>query len=55
MRILGLEVLSYDTGSLAQRSLTIYFLASRPRNPLFSRCYKLLLKLWGEDGGKVGA
>ncbi|KAL8886138.1 MAG: hypothetical protein Q9215_006108 [Flavoplaca cf. flavocitrina] len=50
----GFEVLSYDTGGLAQRSLTNYFLASRRRNPLFSRCHKLLLKLWGEDGGKVG-
>ncbi|KAL8894789.1 MAG: hypothetical protein Q9192_004049 [Flavoplaca navasiana] len=48
------EVLSYDTGSLAQRSLTNYFLASCPGNPLFSRCHKLLLELWAADGGKAG-
>lgn len=47
------EVLSYDTGSIAERSLTNYFLGSRRNNPLFERCHKLLLRLWAADGGKV--
>lgn len=50
----GFEVLSYDMGSIAERSLTNYFLASRGDNPLFYRCHKLLLELWDADGGKVG-
>ena len=50
----GFEVLWYYMGGLAQRSLTNYFLASRPRNPLFSRYHELLLKLWAADGGKMG-
>ncbi|KAL8651775.1 MAG: hypothetical protein Q9226_004550 [Calogaya cf. arnoldii] len=50
----GFEVLSYDTGSNAERSLTNYFLASRRDNPLFSRCHKLLLALWSADDGRTG-
>lgn len=40
------EVISYG------RTLSNYFLASNRNNPLFSRCHKLLLKLWAADGGK---
>lgn len=49
------EVIAYDAGSSApnSRSLTNYFLAANRQNPLFSRCHKLLLQLWAEDGGKV--
>lgn len=46
------EVLSYHMGGIEKRSLTNYFLASNRNNPLFSRCHKLLLKLWAADGGK---
>lgn len=45
----GYEVLSYaDPGPDGKvgRSLTNYFLASRPENPFFLRCHRLLLKLW---------
>lgn len=46
------EVLSYNAGPGTQYSLCNYFLCSRPNNPLFLRCHKLLLKLWAADGGK---
>ncbi len=47
------EVLSYDGGDVQGRSLTNYFLCSSRGNPLFTRCHRLLLRLWAEDGGKV--
>ncbi|KAG0645219.1 O-glycosyltransferase [Hyphodiscus hymeniophilus] len=47
------EVLSYNAGSVDERSLTNYCLCSRKNNPLFSRCHKLLLELWAADGGKT--
>ncbi|KAL8897424.1 MAG: hypothetical protein Q9207_007226 [Kuettlingeria erythrocarpa] len=47
------QVLSYDTGSIAERSLTNYFLGAGRENPLFRRCHELLLGLWAADGGKV--
>ncbi|KAG9257895.1 uncharacterized protein F5Z01DRAFT_307803 [Emericellopsis atlantica] len=47
------EILSYDGGEKDGRNLTNYFLCSRPNNPLFTRCHKLLLKLWNEDGGRT--
>ncbi|KAI4289207.1 MAG: hypothetical protein L6R35_001534 [Caloplaca aegaea] len=47
------EVFSYDTNIVTNQSLTNYFLASRPDNPLFKRCHRLLLALWAADGGKV--
>lgn len=40
------EVISYNAGDVNERDLTNYFLVSRPNNPLFARCHKLLLKLW---------
>ena len=47
------EVLSYNAGGVKVRSLTNYFLASGPNNPLFARCHQLLLRLWAQDGGKT--
>lgn len=47
------EVLSYNAGSVEERSLTNYFLASCRNNPLFVRSHQLLLQLWAADGGKV--
>ena len=47
------EVLSYNAGSVDDRSLTNYFLCSGRNNPLFLRCHKLLLELWAADGGKT--
>lgn len=49
----GFEVLSYDMGIAAERSLANYFLASRRDNPFFDRCHKLLLALWAAEGAKV--
>ncbi|KXT15274.1 hypothetical protein AC579_4839 [Pseudocercospora musae] len=46
------EVLSYNMGSSKEYALTNYFLCSKPNNPLFARCQKLLLELWAADGGK---
>ncbi|KAH8688734.1 hypothetical protein BGW36DRAFT_309736 [Talaromyces proteolyticus] len=46
------EVLSYNIGGTAGRSLTNYFLASNKNNALFRRCHLLLLELWAADGGK---
>ncbi|KAI1088727.1 hypothetical protein F5B19DRAFT_496123 [Rostrohypoxylon terebratum] len=43
------EVLSYNQ----KGGLTNYFLASRPANPFFARCHRLLLALWDEHGGKT--
>jgi hypothetical protein len=40
------KILSYDAGGIAGRTLTNYFLASGRDNPLFSRCHRLLLRLW---------
>ncbi|KAI0885038.1 uncharacterized protein GGS22DRAFT_162568 [Annulohypoxylon maeteangense] len=45
------EVLSYNMNN---DCLANYFLASLPENPLFERCHRLLLALWGEGGGKTG-
>ncbi|KAI4862402.1 hypothetical protein F4820DRAFT_430540 [Hypoxylon rubiginosum] len=47
------EVLSYNMGGVEGRRLTNYFLASRRDNPMFERCHRLLLALWGADGGKT--
>jgi hypothetical protein len=47
------EVLSYNMGGVDGRSLTNYFLACLPNNPLFERCHKLFQALWAEDGGKT--
>ena len=47
------EVLSYNMGGVGDRSLTNYFLACLPNNPLFERCHKLFQALWAEDGGKT--
>ncbi|KAJ8121068.1 hypothetical protein ONZ43_g2389 [Nemania bipapillata] len=41
------EVISYD------KSLSNYFLASNRNNALFEHCHRLLLALWGADGGKT--
>jgi len=41
------KVLSYDAGGIGERGLTNYFLASGRDNPLFARCHRLLLQLWG--------
>lgn len=49
----GFEVLSYDMGTAAERSLADYFIACRRDNPFFYRCHKLLLVLWAAEGGKV--
>ncbi|KAK1238878.1 hypothetical protein MKX08_005939 [Trichoderma sp. CBMAI-0020] len=40
------EILTYNTGSAQDRSMTNYFLASKRNNPFFLRCHKLLLTLW---------
>ncbi|KAK3989098.1 hypothetical protein QBC44DRAFT_328377 [Cladorrhinum sp. PSN332] len=40
------QVIAYDGGDATHRTLTNYFFASRKNNPFFSRCHKLLLKLW---------
>ena len=47
------QVLSYSPGGSEMYSLTNYFLAALPDNPLFARCHKLLLALWAADGGKT--
>ena len=47
------QVLSYSPGGSQMYSLTNYFLAALPDNPLFARCHKLLLTLWAADGGKT--
>jgi hypothetical protein len=46
------EVLSYNAGPDDKPALTNYFLASKPNNPLFERCHRLLMHLWAADGGK---
>ncbi|KAL9008270.1 MAG: hypothetical protein Q9173_006589 [Seirophora scorigena] len=48
-----IEILAYDCGHLAERSITNYFYAARRDNPLFTRCHRLLMELWAADGGKV--
>ncbi|KAK1139701.1 hypothetical protein N8T08_000508 [Aspergillus melleus] len=40
------EVLSYNCAGVQPLSLANYFLMSRPSNPFFDRCHRLLLKLW---------
>jgi hypothetical protein len=47
------EILTYNAGSVKERSLTNYFLCSGRNNPLFARCHKLFLQLWAADGGKT--
>lgn len=47
------EVLTYQMGLESSPDLTNYFLASGPANPLFARCHKLFLALWGADGGRT--
>ncbi|KAI9931143.1 hypothetical protein ASPWEDRAFT_22994 [Aspergillus wentii DTO 134E9] len=49
------EVLSYSAGGNEMYSLCNYFLAALPGNALFARCHKLLLALWGADGGKTSS
>jgi hypothetical protein len=46
------EVLSYDAG-VWSFGLANFFFASRPDNPFFARCHRLLLQLWDADGGKT--
>ncbi|KAJ5818132.1 hypothetical protein N7474_003723 [Penicillium riverlandense] len=47
------EVLCYSGGDTDKYSITNYFLAALPGNAFFARCQKLLLALWGADGGKT--
>ena len=47
------EVLTYNCGTVDERILANYFLASKPNNPFFERSHKLLLKLWAADGGRT--
>ncbi|CAD6456047.1 e25fbc2a-ca4e-4785-b007-a29f118562d4-CDS [Sclerotinia trifoliorum] len=47
------EILSYNAGTVEERCLTNYFLASKRNNPMVERCHKLLLALWAADGGKT--
>ncbi|KAJ5767249.1 uncharacterized protein N7511_004865 [Penicillium nucicola] len=47
------EVLSYTPSDQNHYSLCNYFLAALPNNALFHRCHRLLLALWGTDGGKT--
>lgn len=47
------ELLSYHDGGVYGRTLTNYFLGSRPNNPFLVRCHKLLLHLWAADGGRT--
>ncbi|EME47157.1 hypothetical protein DOTSEDRAFT_85718 [Dothistroma septosporum NZE10] len=48
------EVLSYNGGGPKDRALTNYFLCSKHNNPLFTRCHKLLLKIWEGKTGTEG-
>ncbi|OQE37923.1 hypothetical protein PENCOP_c009G05180 [Penicillium coprophilum] len=45
------EVLSYTPSGQDHYSLCNYFLAALPDNGLFTRCHRLLLALWGTNGG----
>jgi hypothetical protein len=47
------EVITYNIGGEPTYNLTNYFMASRPNNPFWERCHRLLLEVWNEDGGKV--
>ncbi|KAF7917255.1 uncharacterized protein EAE97_012048 [Botrytis byssoidea] len=47
------ELLSYNAGTIDERCLTNYFLASKINNPMLERSHKLLLALWAADGGKT--
>ncbi|CAL5867892.1 uncharacterized protein PFLUO_LOCUS2114 [Penicillium psychrofluorescens] len=47
------EVLCYSGGDTDKYSITNYFLGALPDNAFFARCQKLLLVLWGADGGKT--
>ncbi|ESZ97657.1 capsule polysaccharide biosynthesis protein [Sclerotinia borealis F-4128] len=47
------EILSYNAGTVTERRLTNYFLASKRNNPMVERWHKLLLALWAADGGKT--
>lgn len=47
------EVIAYNGGDEETYALTNYFLASGRDNALFTRCHRLLLALWAEDGGKT--
>lgn len=47
------EVLSYTPSGEDHYSLCNYFLVALPNNALFTRCHRLLLALWGADGGKT--
>ncbi|CRG87057.1 hypothetical protein PISL3812_04072 [Talaromyces islandicus] len=46
------EVLSYNAEAEDRPALTNYFLASKPNNPFFERCHRLLIHLWADGGGK---
>lgn len=47
------EIFTYNCGTIDERVLANYFLASKRNNPFFQRCHKLLLTLWTADGGKT--
>ena len=47
------EILTYNCGTVNERILANYFLASKRDNPFFQRCHKLLLNLWAADGGRT--
>lgn len=47
------EVLTYNCGGVEVRDFANYFMCSRPNNPFYLRCHRLLLALWNEDGGKM--
>jgi hypothetical protein len=50
----GYEVLSYRGPQQHGRNLTNYFFACKQGNPLFTRCHRLLLKLWEGRTDTVG-
>ncbi|KAK6605561.1 capsule polysaccharide biosynthesis [Botrytis cinerea] len=49
------ELLSYNAGTVDERCLTNYFLASKRSNPMLERSHKLLLALWAADGVDGGS
>jgi len=47
------EVLSYDCGVETERCITNYFMGSNRANTFFTRCHKLFLAIWAENGGRT--
>lgn len=47
------EVLSYNVGHLGNLGLTNYFLCSTKNNAFITRCHRLFLALWAENGGRT--